>query len=448
MPDHLAGQTVPCKKCGEDIDVPGQRRPRASQKSSWLAQNALLVGAGGGGLLLLIVIIVLMLGRGRQPAPVANNNPGMPGNVPAPSLPRVNPGLPQANNGGNSVPNSVVPPNVAQVPVPANPPVQQPPIANATPPVANSNPRNNGNAPRAGRGGFGLSQPSGTEIESLLRKREEGKGIEDLAAKPDETLVTFGRQAGQLERVATTIPAQTPDQWGVTPDPLPASVTFSSKPLTVPGPERSKLIVPRMLSPIVMYGDPSAEFVLVNLSTMTQSKPLRLSLSSRSFAVSPDGDKIASLSSSDQTSSEIGVFQTSNSRLLRTLTIEGRVSDKLFEFLDPDRLAVSLNSSGSRERIAVIDIGSGNKLCEPDLGDDGHFEHAQISPGGRYLLHVDPKQGLIVCDSRTGSRVGQVPLPRFHQHERNLTVVAAGASPDGAEFAAFLDDFSQQHLLV
>jgi WD40 repeat protein len=445
MPDHLAGQTVACKECGADIDVPGRRRPRGSDGGSWLSANKGLVGVGGG-VGLLILVVVWVLSRGENPAPMANN-PGAPGNGPGPRLPLANPGLPRANSGAQPAPNVGRSSNVAQTLIPASVPAQPlaSPNANVGRPAGNAIPADN--VPRAGRGGFGLSLPTGSEIESLLQKRD-GKPIDELPAKPEETLVTFARQAGQSERVASTISAQVPDSWNVAADPLPASVTFSSKPLTVPGPERSKLIVPRLLSPIAMFGDPSGEFVLINLSSMTQSKPLSLSLSGRSFAMSPDGDKIATLASSDQTSSEIGVFQTSNRRLLRTLTVEGRVSEKFFEFLDPERLAVSLNNSGGRERLAVIDVASGNQLCQPELGDDGHFEHVQISPGGRYLLHVDQKQGLIVCDSHTGTRVGQVALPRLHQHERNVPVVAAGASPDGAEFAAFLDDLSQQHLLV
>ncbi|MBC7817230.1 MAG: hypothetical protein IAG10_10110, partial [Planctomycetaceae bacterium] len=448
MPDHLAGETVPCKECGEDIEVPGRRRSRGKTRDTGLAavltENKIWI-ALGVGTLLLVVVLVAVLNRGGNQVPVAGNNPAIPPNNGVPGLPLANPRLPRANAANGAAPNATGAANAPQIPRPVNVPAQPvpPPALNANRNAGNANSTVNGGR----RGGFAPSQPTGSEIESLLRKRD-GKPFDEVTAQPDETLVTFAKQQGQPERVATTIAAVTPDQWNVTPDSLPDSMTFSSKPISVPGPERSKLIVSRALSPVVMFGDPSADFVLVNLSTMTLSKPLRMSLSGNKFAISPDGDKIASLSSTDQTSSEIGVFQTSNSRLLRTLTVEGRVSSELFEFIDKDRLVVSMASSGGRERLVVIDIGSGDKLCEPAIGDDGHFEQTQISPGGRYLMHVDQKLGLIVCDSRSGQRVGQVPLPRLHQHERNVQVLACGVSPDGQEFAALCDDLSQQHLLV
>lgn len=447
MPERLAGETVPCKECGADIEVPGKRRSRRPARdtgpSAVLAENKVWIALGAGVLLLLFVAVLLL--RARNAAPVAENNPAIPPNNPAPGLPLVNPGLPRVNNGNVVPPSTTGAANVPQIPQPPSVPAQPvpPPVQNGNRNASNPPPTVNNNK----RGGFAPSQPTGSEIESLLRKRD-GKPFDEVTARPDETLVTFAKQQGQPERVATTITAATPEQWNVTPDPLPDSVTFSSKPISIPGPERSKLIVSRALSPVVMFGEPSADFVLVNLSTMTQSKPLRMSLSGDKFAISPDGDKIASLSSSDQTSSEIGLFQTSNSRLLRTLTVEGRASGEMFEFIDKDRLVVSLASGGGRERLVVIDVGSGDKLCEPDIGEDGRFEHVQISPGGRYLLHVDQKLGLIVCDSRTGQRVGQVPLPRFHQFERSVQAVACGVSPDGQEFAAVCDDNVQQHLLV
>ncbi|MFM9961321.1 MAG: hypothetical protein ACKV2Q_08850 [Planctomycetaceae bacterium] len=447
MPDHLAGETVPCKECGEDISVPGRRRSRGAarepERSSWLVENKIGVAVGAGVLLLLVVLLVVLLNRGGGPAPVANN-PGMPGNGGAPQLPVVNPGLPRANVGNAASPSVPGAVNAPSIPQPVNIPRPPAPAPNANRNVENAN------TPVVGgrRGGFAPNQPTGSEIESLVQKRD-GLPFDEVTAGPNEMLVTYAKQAGQPDRVAKAIAAATPVQWNVTPDPLPDSVIFSNKPISIPGPEQTKLIVSRTLSPVVMFGDPSADFVLVNLSTMTQSKPLRMSLSRESFAVSPDGDKIASLSSSDQTSSDIGLFQASNGRLLRTLTVEGNVSREMFEFIDKDRLVVSLARGGGKERLAVIDIGSGNKLCEPDIGDDGRFEQVQISPGGRYLLHVAETQGLIVCDSRSGQRVGAVPLPRVHRNERNMQTLACGVSPDGQEFAAILDDqINQHHLLL
>lgn len=455
MPDHLAGETVPCKECGEDIEVPGRRRSRGaareSAQTSWLVENKIGVAIGAGAVLLLVVLLVLLLNRGGGPAPVVNN-PGMPGNAGSPPLPVANPGLPRANVGNQAAASAPGTPIAQPSPQSAGIPTQPVPVPVQPPiPAQNAN-RNlgNPNTPVVGgrRGGFASSQPAGSEIESLVQKRD-GLPFDEVTAGPNEMLVTFAKQVGQPERVAKAIVAVVPEQWNVTPDPLPDSVVFSNKPISIPGPEQAKLIVSRGLSPFVMFGEPSAEFVLVNLSTMTQSKPVRMSLSRESFAVSPDGDKIATLSSSDQTSSDIGLFQTSNGRLLRTLTVEGSVSREMFEFIDKDRLVVSLARGGGKERLAVIDIGTGNKLCEPDIGDDGRFEQVQISPGGRYLLHVAEKQGLIVCDSRSGQRVGAVPLPRVHRNERNMQTLACGVSPDGQEFAAILDDqINQHHLLL
>ena len=83
--DDLAGDTIPCKDCGEDIDVPGGRRGgggsrgRRKGKSSGGGNQGLVIGGAVGGVVVLGIVGFLMFGRGGGGA-----LPAPPGGVPAP----------------------------------------------------------------------------------------------------------------------------------------------------------------------------------------------------------------------------------------------------------------------------------------------------------------------------------------------------------------------------
>lgn len=384
--------------------------------------------AGGGGLVVLVVAF-LLLGRGNGAKPVANN-PAPNAGAPAP-LPVANPGLPR------------VEPIASPSPVSPSPSIASP--ANTVPgnpSVPSSNPRP---TTIARTSGTTINEEVGPDIESFLVKRD-GQLASDVIPKAGETLLTFARQSGHSERRAMSLPAITPPNWSVQPDPLPESVTFANNRPRFPGPVRSALIAPRRLSQFVLFGQPASEFVVIDLSSMTQSKPLRAP-GSDAIAISSDGSKIARVTNNDQRTTDIGIWSTSSGLLTRTLSINGRANSEMFEFLDANRLVVSLAGSGGPDRLVLIDAGSGNLLGQVDAGDDGDFQQTQITPGGRYLIHLDQKLGLIVCDTATGKRVGQAPWPRWHQHSRNVRVLASGASPDGREFAALCDVHPHLHLI-
>ncbi len=125
--DERAGETVECKDCGSDIDIPGGRRRGASggkkrkQQSSGVGVGV-MIGGGVGAVVLLGLVFVLTKNGGPPPAPPANNaqpvasNPVVPG---------------QGNALPGTVPNPAVPPGAP----PANPTQPVPAQPNPTPPA-------------------------------------------------------------------------------------------------------------------------------------------------------------------------------------------------------------------------------------------------------------------------------------------------------------------------
>ena len=177
MPDRLAGETVPCKECGADIEVPGRRRPRgparASSSSGVFSENKIWIALGASVVVLLVGTVLIL--RARHAVPVAQNNPAVPPNNPVPGLPLANPGLPRVNNGNAETPNAAVIPEVSlPARMPTQPTPTPAPVQNVNRPSDNASSSVNNNK----RVGFAPSQPTSSEIESLLRKRD-GKPIDE-----------------------------------------------------------------------------------------------------------------------------------------------------------------------------------------------------------------------------------------------------------------------------
>jgi WD40 repeat protein len=161
--DERAGESIECKECGGDIDVPGGRRRRAANdsdddddapsrrrpgkkkkgsKKEAGAPTGLIVAGIGGAVLVVIGLVVFLVTRGPNEAkppgdPIAANPvPGVaPGTDPAVPAPGTNPvanpnaeANPALNPAANPAPNPAPNPNPApiqnpNVPVPGNQPV-------------------------------------------------------------------------------------------------------------------------------------------------------------------------------------------------------------------------------------------------------------------------------------------------------------------------------------
>ena len=88
FPDERAGDTVECKECGVDIEIPGGRsrgeKKKKKQASSGVGAGV-LIGGGAGAVVLLGLVAFLFMGRGQPP-------------VAPPNVPAVNNGQPIAAN--------------------------------------------------------------------------------------------------------------------------------------------------------------------------------------------------------------------------------------------------------------------------------------------------------------------------------------------------------------
>jgi len=96
-PDERAGQTVTCKGCGADIELPGGRRRSGTGKKKKKKSSGAPIGViiGGGVAILFVGVLVAVIAfwpKKQQQAQIDPNNPGATGTQPgAPANPGTNP---------------------------------------------------------------------------------------------------------------------------------------------------------------------------------------------------------------------------------------------------------------------------------------------------------------------------------------------------------------------
>jgi WD40 repeat protein len=399
--DRLAGQTIPCKRCGDELAIP---RGKVKAKKSSGGSPILWIAFGLGGLFLVgggIAAVVVVASMQQTPAvPVAAAPQGVTPPIAVPPAaampgmaPPVNPVI-----AGNSAPAGVPP-------------------AGVTPPAAGSSTTPPMTAQVSGFVPAGSKEPAGP-TPSGFKPASVDKG---------------GRLVYDRE------------VWTITPDP-----PVETAPLTSTKPLKLKLGSGRLNDDLLVYpvtrgpfaairqgkGFGNDGFELYNLTSGAKAGSVPGVPITAVTAVSPNGQYFA-MSQSGQNS--ITVYDVQAKKPLGELPT-ARANEKfrvaVLGIPRPDRL---VGISYLERGIKVWDLPSGNFVTHV-LGTD-KFQPDPVyafSPGGKYLAGLADylAKRIEIFNLDDGSKVASLqPQGKFV----NCTPSAVAFSADGSEFA-FLQD--------
>lgn len=388
--DERAGESIPCKECGSDIDVPGGRRrsrndddapsrkrPGRKRRSSEDSSSAgFLIGAGVGAVVFVVALVVLffaMKGKPNQPAnPIAAN--------PDPVQP-VPPAVPVP--GGIAVP---------------------PAVPNATP---NQQPD-----PTA-------RQPARAAGSGFQRGGDQGGLADAFAQKPVQN-------------------------WKVAPDPGPAPVAYD---LTKSVNVRIKdgyikdesLNYPVTPSPFALIGTDDVRggsFDIWNLSSVSKTAvPKGAKITGTNVALSPDGKYVAWFRHSGSEGG-IEVWDTAAKKALGTVAVDSRKFNIAKLAIPTPARMVAL--SDVHRGLLSWKLPSGDLEHEATAGENFRpgDRHA-FSPGGRYvaLLRDFLAKTITIYDFETGQFAGDIEFVKRPPNE----VLGMAFSYDGQELAVAFD---------
>lgn len=405
--DRYAGETVACKACGADIDVPRARgggSAKGGKKSKKGNSSAVpiiigVVVAGGLAFVGLIVAVVAVVGFSQAPNP---NN----ANVPAP-------GAPVAEASPITAPQQT---NSNQNPAAANPavnPMTVPTASGTTPSVP----------------------------KSTVSAGTTPSGFQQNQTPTESTRLTFIKSP----------------EWTVQPDPPQSADVFTSqKPLKI------KLDPSNLRDKDVVYPYSYSDFVAVKangkgsrdgydvyqLSSGAKSGTVPGTGYGTAVALSPDGQFFAV---SNGGGDSISVYDIKGKKSLGDLATgdgQTRFRVTVLAFPRADRMvAISQLERG----VKVWELPSGKFLTHIAAGDKftGHTEYA-LSPGGKFVaVQADYLQHNIeIYNLDDGKLAGSLQI---EGKTSSLQIGAMGFSADGAQFAALYDvqsrgdrrDFSQ-----
>lgn len=411
-PDRLAGQIVPCRACGSDVEVEAAAsgRGRSSKGGGKKSKTAASAGAGGlvlaaslGGVLLVgsVVAGVVIVMAARRPAA-----------GPAGQLAAADAGH---NNGNNAAP----------APAAA--------VNHAAPATGFQNA--GGNAGNLGEvaQADGTNRPVATPV---------GKTAPAAARS-----VTPNNNAGGL-RPATTagtrLTITQPTPWQVPVDPPTTPTEFASQ-----KPIKLKLDRNHLRDPAVVYPVTPGNVVGIRLGIGTRN-PLELfdlttgrSLGqvpvpgfTGSIGLSHDGKYVAMANSGGST---ITVHDTKTKKPLGELTAGTNQSPfrvASLAFPRDDRLVAV---SQLERAVKVWELPSGNPICEIRGNDKfAPFPMHVYSPGGNYIaVNADfLAKRIEIYSLQTGERVGSLEI---EGNATSLDLAGMAFSSDGKEFAALYD---------
>ena len=391
--DERAGETVECKDCGSDIDIPGGRRRGASggnkrkQQSSGVGVGVMIGGGVGAVVLLGLVAVLMMKDGGPPPAPPANNaqpvasNPVVPGQ-------------------GNAVPNVTTPPT----PPPANPAQPNPTPPPVTVPNVATNPAS------TQPGANAIPAPSGPPAASGFNVGKGSKGF-----KP-------------------------PKDWKVQVDPSAeppvGEVTKKFNIKTTAGFLQDSFVTyPETPSPFVLVGQNMSDNdsrEVWNLVTGTKGGVIKgPRISSRFVGFSPDGKLIAWLLFDGGGGIEVRDIAKKSS--LGVLSLDVSKFNPAAVILPTSKRLVAV--SNVNRSIISWKLPSGNLEQQITLGDKGQPDTRRaFSPGGRYLAVVSDylKKSVDIFDLDKGECAGTIA---FVDDNVTTDLMGMAFSHDGKEFA-------------
>ena len=406
--DEQAGDTVSCKECGDDIDVPsgsrggsgrgrGSKSGRRGRPRGGNNQGLVIGGAVGG------VIVVGLLG-------MAMFRGGGGGELPPPP------------NGGQ---NPIVAPNM-NVPVAAAPGPNGSNVQSAQPkfgPGQRVDPNANSNSnPNAGAGlssGGNLKLPSKADPESGFGPKE---------AKSEKT---------------SAMTSSTSD-WKAEADPQPNPVVLEATRkivLKFPGdwPGKTSVLFPHVPSTMVSVGDngnAKGSRDIWDLATNTKIGSMKgMTFSSDVMALSPDGLYLAA-----GFQGNVDVWDVKAKKSLGQFSVgQGAWGVDFLAFTRPDRLL----GVGREGNAKLLKIPSGEVDREIDFGRNAETSKCGISPNGRYLAfkHSGSFGALEIWlkELETDEIVGSIKVAGATAHAR-VELANIAFSPKGDEVAALLDD--------
>lgn len=434
--DDMAGDTIDCKDCGEEIDVPGGRRKSSGSKGrrgkssgGGGANVGLLIGGIGGGFVLLLIIgFVAFGGRGR----------------PKPLPPDFAPGGTQSTIAVNPNP----PP-----PIPGTTPPQQTkppggsrfdqPIVSGPPSGVGGAPKSTSTGPKNPSAGVGLGNVVGVTKHwrrSVPGQRDANVEFKTLQESPDQ------------------LP---PDFWAVEVDPPTAPVVFEPKKkafrVKVPigaGGRRSTtedIVFPVVPSPFVAVGTNATkkdDREIWNLATGTKAGAISgLTVETFDGALSPDGKYFAARAGRND--KKISVYDIEEKKPACELDVD--VIGGFVKVAMPKSNLVVVTTSFGNGKTHVFELSDGTKLHEIENGWGTWNRTAPAySPGGKYIAMArreHSSEEIWINELETGQNAGKLSLPSY-DIGWGLTIDGMAFSHDGKELAATVNGWSCSKILI
>jgi WD40 repeat protein len=390
--DERAGQTVECKACGSDIEIPGGRQ-RAGKKKKTKKSSGLPVAvlAGGGFAALAVIGLLALLLSNRKQAAL----PTPPGAVTGEQALAANPAQPPpaiivpAIPGTPSTPanSGTIPPDLASQPNPANPTPATSPVA----PPANTKPVVSGAA-------------------SGFRQSKKAKGF-----KPVEN-------------------------WKVSVDPSPDAVVLDeSKPFKIKTATgfsvESVISYPTTPSPFVLVGQEVGSkdpMELWNIVTGTKAATIKgPKTGGRDCGISPDGSLFAWFRH-EGGGGGIEVYDIKAKKSLGVLPVDSTKFNVARVCLPTPKRIVAL--SNVHRSILSWTLPSGDLEREITMGENGQPDPLfAFSPGGRFLAVVSDylKESVDIYDMDSGDKAGSLAFV-----DRGPDLFGIAFSLDGTQLAA------------
>ena len=418
FPDERAGDTVECKECGADIDIPGGRSRGSSGRggkkkrksgSSGVGAGA-LIGGGVGAVVLLGLVAFVFMRPGQPPVAPPNANPANANPVNGGQPIAANPGVPPQNNAvpTNPVAPGTMPPNAAQ-PNPAQP--------NPAVPGVGANPVNP--APVNPAGAAANANTKGPAAASGFNKTQDTQGFKPVK------------------------------DWKVEVDPPAEPIAMDDvKKFNI------KTVDGYLQDNFVTYPDTPSPFVLVgqngsnkesrevwNLVTGAKGGVVKgPRISGNNLGFSPDGAYVAWFRH-EGGGGGVEVYDIKGKKTLGALAVDSNKFNVARVCLPTSKRVVAL--SNVHRSILTWKLPSGDLEWQITMGDKGQPDPRQaFSPGGRFLAVVADylTKAIDIYDLDKGEKAGSIEFTG-----RGPDLFGMSFSRDGKELAAaYGDSFSDK----
>lgn len=435
MPDNRAGQTVPCKQCGAEVDVPGEIRlsgggggpsrggrggsahqlptrsagserplPRrraveeVDEEGEGGFNPVVVYGSLAGGVAFLFIVVLAWLAFRPTPSP-----------TPTPTVAQNNPGNtdPSTNDldrpGGQDVPSGgLTRPSVRPNRRPISPGTESPDV-------------NPGNAENGAKpDGF---KPVENEDDQQPDKPDPLKPIQ---------------------------PARRANEWKVAVDPPETAVEWEPRTIKIRGPRDTRsqdVVFPDAPSLYAAVGSNRSDRYEREIWNVQSKQKVGTVTNTRLFgtmALSADGRYFAGKQSGTE---GLLVWDVRDDKMFGALQpFEATTTSlQILAFPGNNRVAAAARS----EPLKVWMLPDGVLEREIELPDSYDAKTVSFTPGGRFLAVADTREKVIrAYDLNTGESAGELSPPG------DVRPVAASFSPDGEEFAAICDGSGRSRFLV